>query len=229
MAALRAEAAALEGALSGLSEAEVVLPSRCVPWDVAALSAHTVGALLQVERMLEGAAPEPGVGLVSAAGYYSPDVRFSPEVNGERVRSAVVAAGRRVDAVEPARVLRERWAPLAARLAVEDGDRVVVTRHGDPMRLTDFLVTRVLEALAHGLDLADALGREPWASREGLGVVVRLLFGEADAVVVEGLLPGVGDGGAGSVAAVRVVTGRGGPVVDPGALRAAGVWFPALG
>ena len=227
--ALRAETAALEGVLSGLSEAEVVLPSRCVPWDVAALSAHTVGAMLRVGLMLEEAPPEPGVELVSAAGYYAPDVRFSPEVNGERVRSAVVAAERRGDAGEPGRVLRERWRPLVARLAAEEGGRVVVTRHGDPMRLTDFLVTRVVEALVHGVDLADALGREPWASSEGSAVAARLFFGGADRVAVERLLPGALGGGAGTVAAVRAVTGRGGPVVDRGALVAAGVWLPALG
>ncbi|KOX07318.1 mycothiol maleylpyruvate isomerase [Nocardiopsis sp. NRRL B-16309] len=226
---MRAESAALEGVLSGLSEAEAVLPSRCAPWDVAALSVHTVGALLRVGLMLEEAPPGPGVGLVSAAGYYAPDVRFSPEVNGERVRSALVAAERRADAGEPGRVLRERWRPLLARLASEEGGRVVVTRHGDPMRLTDFLVTRVVEALVHGLDLADALGREPWCSREGLGVVTGLVFGGADMVAVEAVLPGAADGGAGSVAAVRAVTGRGGPVVDRDALVAAGVWWPALG
>lgn len=227
--ALRAESVALEGVLSGLSESEAVLPSRCAPWDVAALSAHTVGALLRVGSMLEEAPPEPGVVLVSAAGYYAPDVRFSPEVNGERVRSAVVAAEGRGDAGEAGRVLRERWWPLLGRLAAEEGDRVVVTRHGDPMRLTDFLVTRVVEVLVHGLDVADALGREPWSTREGLGVASRLLFGGADMVAVERVLPGAGDGGAGTVAAVRAATGRGGPVVDRGALVAAGVWLPALG
>nr|WP_304454298.1 maleylpyruvate isomerase N-terminal domain-containing protein [Nocardiopsis sp. YSL2] len=227
--ALVSETDALEGVLSHLSEAEAVVPTRCEPWDVAALSAHTVRAMLQVEPMLDEAPPGPGTALVSAAGYYTPDVRFSPEVNGERVRSAVEAAARRADAAEPGRVLRERWRPLVARLAAEDGDRVVVTRHGDPMRLTDFLVTRVVEAVVHGLDVADALGREPWSSREGSGVAARLLFGGADMVAVERVLPGAGGGGAGTVAAVRAVTGRGGPVVDRGALAAAGVWFPALG
>jgi hypothetical protein len=54
------------------------------------------------------------------------------------------------------------------------------------------------------------------------------LFGEADPVVVEGLVPGALSGRSEGVAAVRAVTGRGG-VVDRGVCEAAGVRFLALG
>ncbi|WP_370462371.1 hypothetical protein [Nocardiopsis sp. FR6] len=89
-------------------------------------------------------------------------------------------------------------------LGAEPVDRVVVTRHGDRMLLTDFLVTRVLEAVVHGLDLADALGREPWTRREALAVVLASLFGGADRSVVEGALSEREAG----LAAARAVTGR---------------------
>lgn len=46
----------------------------------------------------------------------------------------------------------------------EPDERVVKTRHGDAMLLSDFLSTRVLELAVHGLDVADAVGAEPWLS-----------------------------------------------------------------
>ncbi len=228
ISAISSEVGVLKRVLLGLSEEEAALPTRCVPWDVAALAAHTAGALHRVLVMLDADTPE-GAASVSAAGYYAPDVRFSPEVNAERVGSALEAAARGADAGEPGRVLGASWAELAVRVAAEPVDRVVVTRHGDPMLLTDFLVTRVVELGVHGLDLADALGRDPWLTDEALAVVVRLLFGGCDGGVVERVLPGALSDRAGGVAAVRAVTGRSGSDAGRDALEAAGVRFPALG
>ena len=103
----------------------------------------------------------------------------------------------------------------------------MVTRHGDPMLLTDYLVTRVVEMLLHGLDLADALGREPWTSAEGLALVHEVLFGSADREVLERVLPGAF--GAGSLYAVRVVTGRAPERLEREVLEGAGVSSLALG
>ncbi|WP_235006015.1 hypothetical protein [Nocardiopsis sp. JB363] len=55
VAALADEVTALEEVLLGLSESDVVKPTRCAPWDVAALSVHTVGALNQALVGLDGA------------------------------------------------------------------------------------------------------------------------------------------------------------------------------
>lgn len=225
--ALGAEVEALEGVLLGVSEAEAVSPTRCVPWDVAALAVHTVGALYRVTVALDGEPPGTGTGLVSAVGYYVPDVRFSPEVNEDRVRGAVASAGRRSDAREPGRVLRGAWRALGPRLAEEPADRLVLTRHGDRMLLTDFLVTRVVELVLHGVDLADALGREPWTSGPGLDLVREVLFGAADREALEGVLPGAF--GADSLGAVRVVTGRAPERLERGVLEGAGVRALALG
>ncbi|WP_017587237.1 maleylpyruvate isomerase N-terminal domain-containing protein [Nocardiopsis ganjiahuensis] len=225
--ALAAEVAALEEVLLGLSEAEAVLPTRCVPWDAAALAVHTVGSLHQVTVALDGEVPDPGLSLVSAAGYYAPDVRFSPEVNTKRVQGAVASAARRSDATEPGRVLRGVWRALGSRLAEEPEGRTMMTRHGDPMLLTDYLVTRVVEVLLHGVDLADALGREPWTSAEGLALVREVLFGAADREALERVLPGAL--GARSLAAVRVVTGRAPERLERGVLEGVGVRALALG
>lgn len=206
------------------------LPSRCVPWDVAALSVHTVGAPERVLVMLDVEAPRDGEELVSAAGHYAPDARFSPEVNADRVRRAVEVAARRRSPAESGRVLSGWWAELSSRLSAEPVDRVVRTRHGDPRSLTDFLVTRVVELGVHGVDLADALGREPWLTDEASSVVVRLLFEGTEHEVSEGLLPGVWSKGVAGVGAIRAVTGRAARGVDRAVLEeAAGVRFLTLG
>nr|WP_239647226.1 maleylpyruvate isomerase family mycothiol-dependent enzyme [Nocardiopsis baichengensis] len=216
-AALGAEARRLEEVLLGLTEREAVLPTRCAPWDVAALAAHTVGALVRVEAALD--AQEPPRAEVSAAGYYAPDERFSPAVDADRIDSAVRAAAGRADAAEPGRRLRQAWAHLEPRLRDEPAGRVVRTRHGDAMALEDFLLTRVVELVLHGLDLADALGRPPWTSPQGAGAVERLLFGAGGRPAPMGRLE-----------ALRAATGRalqGGP--GAGDLEGSGVRFPALG
>ncbi|MBR8741513.1 maleylpyruvate isomerase N-terminal domain-containing protein [Nocardiopsis sp. MG754419] len=227
MAALADEVTALEEVLLGLSEDEVVRPTRCAPWDVAALSVHTVGALHQVSVTLDTGAADAAARPVSAPGYYSPRVRFSPEVNGARVRDAAERAARRPDAAEPGRVLGVLWSALRERVAREPEDRTLVTRHGDPMLLTDFLTTRVTELVLHGLDLADALERRPWVSDRGLDLVRELLFGAADRAAVRAVLPDVE--GAGALEAVRVVTGRASRRVEREALEAAGVRVLTLG
>jgi hypothetical protein len=43
------------------------------------------------------------------------------------------------------------------------------------MRLDDMVASRVVEAVVHGLDLTDALGRRPVASHQGLAVTAALL------------------------------------------------------
>ncbi|WP_017579851.1 maleylpyruvate isomerase family mycothiol-dependent enzyme [Nocardiopsis valliformis] len=227
VSSLESEIAALQGFLLGLSDSEVVLPTRCAPWDVAALSVHTVGSLNQVLVALDGSSPEISDGLVSAAKYYVPEVRFSPEVNTARVDSAMERAARRSDAAEPGRVLGETWRTLTERLAEQPAERTIVTRHGDPMLLTDYLVTRVVELSLHGLDLADALGRQPWTTDAALDVVHEVLFGAADREAVEKVLPGVF--GAGALSAVRVVTGRAPERLEREVLEGAGVRALALG
>ncbi|WP_017575507.1 maleylpyruvate isomerase N-terminal domain-containing protein [Nocardiopsis kunsanensis] len=232
ISAVASEVGVLGAVLDRLEEQEVWAPTRCEPWDVAALAVHTVGAVVRVADALKERVPEGGGGVVSAVGYYSPDVRFSVEVDAARVGSALLVARRRSDAGEPARVLTEHWGRLEPCLWAEPGDRVVVTRHGDRMLLTDFLVTRVLELTVHGLDLADALGRDPWASSEALGVATRLLFCSADPVALEHVLPGLWEDRRTALSAVRAVTGRVREPDDAGLaeeLREAGVRFLALG
>jgi hypothetical protein len=43
------------------------------------------------------------------------------------------------------------------------------------MRLDEFVPSRVVEAVVHGIDLTDALGREPIATPEGVAVTAEIL------------------------------------------------------
>ena len=51
----------------------------------------------------------------------------------------------------------------------ERAGRIVQTRHGDAMLLTDFLTTRVVELAVHGLDVADVLEQQPWLTAPAAG------------------------------------------------------------
>lgn len=77
----------------------------------------------------------------------------------------------------------------------EPAGRLVLTRHGDAILLSDFLVTRVFEVAVHGLDVADAVRSTPWLTPAGALVVHGLLFDEPP--------------GPEPVAAIREATGRG--------------------
>jgi hypothetical protein len=57
----------------------------------------------------------------------------------------------------------------------------------DAMLLSEFLLTRLVEVAVHGLDLADALGREPWLTWAAGELIVGLLVGPDQAGMVREL------------------------------------------
>ncbi|MHA6764353.1 maleylpyruvate isomerase N-terminal domain-containing protein [Streptacidiphilus sp. PAMC 29251] len=180
MAAFRSEADRLGQVVEGFSEADWRRPTGCVPWSVADLLAHVSGAVGRLPPML--AERPPARAEVSAADYYRPDGRFSLETNALRIASAQQHAGGPALVQEFAAV-REQVDKLCA---AEPDTRVVRTRHGDPMLLSAFMLTRVVELAVHGLDLAAALDRDPWMTPQAADLVEGLLLGPgrtaADAV-----------------------------------------------
>ncbi|MEV6104975.1 maleylpyruvate isomerase family mycothiol-dependent enzyme [Streptomyces sp. NPDC051940] len=148
-------------------------PTRCEPWTVAELLAHVRMTAGRLPGML-AERPAPAHAEVTARGYYRPDERFSAGTNAVRVESAQELAARDTGHAE---AFTATWREAAGLCAAEPESRVVRTRHGDPMLLTDFLVTRVVELAVHGLDLADALGRRPWTTEPAADVVEELLLG----------------------------------------------------
>ena len=172
--ALVAEMAALTHALGPVSESAWATPTRCQPWDARALLAHVRVAVARVPQAL--AEPAPPVAEVSAVEYYRPDERFSPTTNADRVATAQTHAA---DLAAPAILaeLDNLRGAIVGMCTPEPPTRVVRTRHGDAMLLTEFLKTRVLEVAVHGFDLADAVALPSWLTPAAAGTLQDLLLG----------------------------------------------------
>ncbi|MEU9720914.1 maleylpyruvate isomerase N-terminal domain-containing protein [Streptomyces sp. NPDC047976] len=173
--AFRLEAEELSTAVAGLSEAEWDLPTRCAPWSVRELLGHVRVVIAWLPAMLD--APAPGRAEVSAVEYYRPDDRFAPQTNTARIALARDHASGQAGGAALAEDFTETWRRVERLCRAEPADRVVRTRHGDPMLLSQFLVTRVVEVAVHGLDLAEGLGREPWLTPQAADLVLELLLG----------------------------------------------------
>lgn len=174
-AALDAEAAALLTIASGLTDADVAKPSPCPPWTIGELECHVLMGASRIGLAL--AEPQRSDGpLVSTAGYYRHDERFSASTNADRISSASALARRLPGPGEIAAELDRRCRESAELLAAAPAGRTVVTRHGDRMLLSDFARTRVVELAVHGLDLAQGLSRPPWLTSEAADVLEDLLL-----------------------------------------------------
>ncbi|MCW3840009.1 maleylpyruvate isomerase N-terminal domain-containing protein [Micromonospora yasonensis] len=171
-AAFRDECERLEQVLRGLTEADLDRPTPCPPWAVRDLLAHVRTGAGRLVDML--AAPAPDRAEVDAAGYFG-RAKFTPEVDRDRIDSARRAARGPAGVPGLADGFAEAWRAADAAVAAQPSGRLVRTRHGDAMTLTEFLRTRVMEVGVHGLDLADALDRRPWLTPTAAQVVADLL------------------------------------------------------
>jgi len=141
-------------------------PTRLPGWRVAELVAHLAACVNAVPRRLADPVPHTEHSL-SLSAY----LMAAPSASD-------VIARREVDAAEgqkPAQLkenLAAAVAALATSLAGTDADRVVNTRFG-VMRLDDFLVSRCVEGVAHGLDLAQVPGVVTVSDLEALRLTTR--------------------------------------------------------
>ncbi|MFL4909655.1 maleylpyruvate isomerase N-terminal domain-containing protein [Streptomyces sp. MMS24-I2-30] len=173
--AFRLEAGELSRAVAGLPETEWDRPTRCEPWTVRQLLSHVRVVISWLPQMLNGSAPDKAE--VTAAEYYRPDDRFSPQTNAARIGLAQNHAAGLASGTALAEDFAATWQQVDQMCRDEAEDRVVRTRHGDAMLLSEFLLTRVVEVAVHGLDLADSLGRDPWLTPEARTAVLELLIG----------------------------------------------------
>jgi uncharacterized protein (TIGR03083 family) len=173
--AFGAESERLSEVAAGADDAAFARPSPCPPWTVAELLYHVQMTMGRLSVML--AAPEPaGNDLVPAPGYYRADQRFSAAANADRIQSAQRGAAALPGAAARARDFCQAREHACTLLQAAPPGRVVRTRHGDRMLLTEFMRTRVLELAVHGLDLAAGLDRQPWTTDLAAHVTEELLL-----------------------------------------------------
>ncbi|MFG2783474.1 maleylpyruvate isomerase N-terminal domain-containing protein [Streptomyces prunicolor] len=80
--------------------------------------------------------------------------------------------------------LNDTWQQVDRLCRAQPEGRVVRTRHGDPMLLAEFLLTRVVEVAVHGLDVADALSHEPWLTSQTADLVQDILLGPGTRIAI---------------------------------------------
>jgi uncharacterized protein (TIGR03083 family) len=182
-----------------LDEVAWARPTRCGPWSVAELLAHVRVAIGWIPQMLDG--PAPATPEVSATQYYRPDARFSAQGNAARIDLARDLAATHAGGAELAADFSAAWQQVYRKCEAEPDDRVVRTRHGDAMLLSEFMLTRVVEVAVHALDIADALDHEPWLTAQAEAAVLGLPAGPAYRAALRDLH---GDG----PTALRKMTGR---------------------
>ena len=149
------------------------MPTRCEPWNVKQLLAHMLRAVWRIPTAVEGETPDAAD--TDAVTYFT---AYDPQGDAQRIADHAVeiaadfsSGTALVDAFD---AYTGTW--LSA-VAGEAPDRVIRLPWGPTMELDEFLKTRVLEIVVHGIDMTDALRRTPIATPEGLAVVTSILDG----------------------------------------------------
>jgi uncharacterized protein (TIGR03083 family) len=171
--ALRLECEGISRVVLALPEEDFARPVRRTPaWNVMQLLGHMYRDL---DRIVVGLAEDPpGEPDADAVSYWR---TYDPAVDGVSIaeRSKARAASYR-SGHELAVVWDDFWRH-ALDLAEGRPSGGPFMTWGPVMTFDEFLKTRVIEITVHGLDLADALGRRPWASDEGMTVTREVLAG----------------------------------------------------
>lgn len=159
-------------AASSLDEAAFAGSTRLPLWNVKELFAHMWGDLDRIREYL--GEPAPAEADTDAVAYWR---SYDPAEDGPATadRAKAVAARYATGADLVASFDEAREGSIALALATPS-DRVVAT-WGPALRFDDYLETRILEMGVHGLDLAAAIGGDPWLTPEAAAVVRRILVG----------------------------------------------------
>jgi uncharacterized protein (TIGR03083 family) len=169
LAALTEESRALSAVLRQLGPPEFDRATNCPPWSLAELVVH-IGMSISTDGDDPPAAAPDAVPL-TAADYYRRPERDTPEYRQGNIDSTQRAAAPILATTSAAQWFDEVSAAAVATLGRHDLGRIVQVPQRGPMRLSDWVTTRVLSVAAHGLDVAITLGRPPWTTPLALATV----------------------------------------------------------
>lgn len=192
LAAFTAECRAIETTLAGIGPASWSR-SALGEWNLHELVAHLVGG---AARLAEYAAQPVGgeAPACDRVGYFRMDLEAAAPAVAQRARqrAAELPAGQLHESFGRA------WRASAELVATQGGDALVATLRG-PMRMDEYLATRVLEVCVHHLDVRRALDLPPAATPEASSLVLDIL---------EGLLEGPRPRNLGRMRFILAATGR---------------------
>lgn len=175
LAGARAQFALLADAVDEIPDDAFTKPTRLEGWDVAALGAHIArNAATITHRIENGTTDKPETDVLD----YLSGMRAVAAEAAER--AAKLGAERtpaelRADVAAGAQALADVTAPLT----------LTIPGYGGTLSLGDFLITRCVEGVVHGLDLRAATGVPDKQDPAALKVCVRIL-----AALVERAVPG---------------------------------------
>lgn len=191
LTAFRAECAAVDDTLAQVPPdawARTALGS----WTLAELVAHLVRQASRVTAYADE--PVPDAPLLDRVTYY----RYDVATVAPGVAQRAVAEARAVDAETLPALFAEAWRDDADRAAELPAEQPLASAFG-PIRLDEFLATRVLEVTVHHLDLRTALDLPAAVTPEAGRVTTKLL---------EALLGGPRPRNLGRVRFLQAATGR---------------------
>ncbi|MBW3601975.1 MAG: DinB family protein [Actinobacteria bacterium] len=169
--AFTAESEAVDRTLADVPDDAWARPALGV-WNLAELVAHLVRGAGRVHAYLDR---DPGgdAPACDRVGYYRVG-GGADESQAVARRARELAAATRPGDLPAA--FAGAWRQSAARAADLPPDRLIATAHG-PMRLREYLATRVLETTVHHLDVLRALERPPVATPAAGRLTMALLEG----------------------------------------------------
>lgn len=175
LAGTRAQYALLAEAVAGLPDEAFAQPTRLRGWNVAALVAHIARTASTVPGRLERATQDPPE--CDILDYLAGMKALADEVGPRAIEIASerTPAELRADVAAAAEAVANADAPLTVSVPGYDGT----------LTYGDFLVTRCVEGVVHGLDLAVATGVPAAPDPTALKVAIRIL-----AALVERAAPG---------------------------------------
>jgi uncharacterized protein (TIGR03083 family) len=175
LTALRDESRALSAVLRRADPQDFHRPTNCPPWNLDELVVH-IAMSIHLGDDDELPAATPGSGALAAADYYRRPERDTSDYRQSNVDRTQQAASDVLARMSAARWFDEVSQDTVLRLSRLDLGRVVQIPSCGPMKLADWVVTRVMSVAAHGLDVALTLRLEPWTTRPALDVTCPVLI-----------------------------------------------------